>query len=113
MVTILQVVIGNKIDVEESKRMISSKRAMTFCQSKGNIPYFETSAKEAVNVEQAFEGMFFFFFFGLNMNRERYANMLKVIARSALAQEEAEEFNGEFSDPINIHLDSDRDGCAC
>lgn len=51
-----QVVIGNKIDVEENKRMISSKRAMTFCQSKGNIPYFETSAKEAVNVEQAFEG---------------------------------------------------------
>ncbi len=42
--------------MEESKRMISSKRAMTFCQSKGNIPYFETSAKEAVNVEQAFEG---------------------------------------------------------
>ncbi len=38
--------------------MISSKRAMTFCQSKGGIPYFETSAKEAVNVEQAFEGMF-------------------------------------------------------
>lgn len=36
--------------------MISSKRAMTFCQSKGNIPYFETSAKEALNVEQAFEG---------------------------------------------------------
>lgn len=36
--------------------MISSKRAMTFCQSKGGIPYFETSAKEAVNVEQAFEG---------------------------------------------------------
>ena len=37
--------------------MISSKRAMTFCQSKGGIPYFETSAKEAVNVEQAFEGI--------------------------------------------------------
>lgn len=48
--------IGNKIDVEESKRVISSKRAMTFCQSKGGLPYFETSAKEAVNVEQAFEG---------------------------------------------------------
>lgn len=52
-----QVVLGNKIDVEENKRMISSKRAMTFCQSKGGIPYFETSAKEAVNVEQAFEGI--------------------------------------------------------
>jgi hypothetical protein len=35
---------------------ISTKRAMTFCQSKGGIPYFETSAKEAINVEQAFEG---------------------------------------------------------
>jgi Ras-related protein Rab-7A len=66
------VVIGNKIDVEESKRMVSTscssnarklrvcqisqKRAMTYCQSKGGIPYFETSAKEAINVEQAFEG---------------------------------------------------------
>lgn len=50
------VVLGNKIDVEESKRVISTKRAMTFCQSKGSIPYFETSAKEAINVEQAFEG---------------------------------------------------------
>jgi len=66
-------VLGNKIDVEENKRVvstepvlrkaiclphvqISSKRAMTFCQSKGGIPYFETSAKEAINVEQAFEG---------------------------------------------------------
>jgi hypothetical protein len=29
---------------------------MAFCQSKGGIPYFETSAKEAMNVEQAFEG---------------------------------------------------------
>jgi hypothetical protein len=37
--------------------MISSKRAQAFCQAKGGIPYFETSAKEAVNVEQAFEGM--------------------------------------------------------
>ena len=51
-----KVVLGNKIDVEENRRVISSKRAMAFCQSKGNIPYFETSAKEAVNVEQAFEG---------------------------------------------------------
>ena len=53
-----QVVLGNKIDVEESKRVISTKRAMTFCQSKGGVPYFETSAKEAINVEQAFEGKY-------------------------------------------------------
>ena len=50
------VVLGNKVDVDESKRVVSSKRAAAFCQSKGGIPYFETSAKEAVNVEQAFEG---------------------------------------------------------
>lgn len=31
---------------------------MTFCQSKGGIPYFETSAKDAINVEQAFEGAY-------------------------------------------------------
>ncbi|KAI8358146.1 small GTPase superfamily [Mortierella sp. GBAus27b] len=49
------VVIGNKIDMEESKRMISQKRAMNWCQSKGSIPYFETSAKEAINIEQAFQ----------------------------------------------------------
>lgn len=90
--------------------MISSKRAMTFCQSKGNIPYFETSAKEAVNVEQAFEGE-------LWIQPSSIAPVVLtrslVIARSALAQEEAEEFSGEFSDPINIHLDNERDGCAC
>lgn len=28
---------------------------MAWCTSKGNIPYFETSAKEATNVEQAFQ----------------------------------------------------------
>lgn len=90
--------------------MISSKRAMTFCQSKGNIPYFETSAKEAVNVEQAFEGASFLF---VRYSLDSLLTVPAVIARSALAQEEAEEFSGEFSDPINIHLDNDRDGCAC
>lgn len=48
------VVIGNKID-EQNKRKISSCRASTWCKSKNNIPYFETSAKNAVNVDQAFE----------------------------------------------------------
>lgn len=36
-----------------------------------------------------------------------------VIARNALAQEESEEFSGDFSDPIDIHIDRDNDGCAC
>ena len=38
---------------------------------------------------------------------------LIVIARNALAQEESEEFSGDFQDPINIHIENDRDGCAC
>ena len=32
------VLLGNKIDVEEGKRMVSQKRAMAWCQSKGNVP---------------------------------------------------------------------------
>lgn len=91
--------------------MISSKRAMTFCSSKGNIPYFETSAKEAVNVEQAFEGEYCH-------NDTLFIALLKlflpVIAKSALIEEETEDYNGDFNDPgINIHLDSERDSCNC
>jgi len=85
------VVLGNKIDMGEDRRMITQKRAHAYCQSRGQMPYFETSAKESINVEQAFE----------------------VIARNALAQEESEEYGGDFSDPININLDQERDGCAC
>lgn len=50
------VVLGNKVDVDSSKRVISTSRAKSFCDAKGDLPYFETSAKEAINVEQAFEG---------------------------------------------------------
>lgn len=105
---------------------ISSKRAMTFCQSKGGIPYFETSAKEAINVEQAFEGSSTTFdklymllveatpLSGSQSYRRLNADIVYlVIARNALAQEESEEFSGDFSDPINIHIENDRDGCAC
>jgi len=48
------IVLGNKIDLENS-RVVGQKKAQAWCQSKGNIPYFETSAKEAINVEQAFQ----------------------------------------------------------
>ena len=34
---------------------MSTRRAQQWCQSKNEIPYFETSAKEAINVEQAFQ----------------------------------------------------------
>ncbi|KAI8342948.1 small GTPase superfamily [Chlamydoabsidia padenii] len=87
------VVLGNKVDVDESKRMVSQKRAMSFCQAKGNIPYFETSAKEAINVEQAFQ----------------------TIAKNALQQETDVELYSNFNDPIRIDNDNTKDinGCAC
>jgi len=50
------VVLGNKIDVDGgNSRTVSEKKAKAWCASKGNIPYFETSAKEGFNVEAAFE----------------------------------------------------------
>jgi len=47
------VVLGNKADLA-SKRQVSTAKAKAWCQSKGNIPHFETSAKDSLNVEQAF-----------------------------------------------------------
>ena len=47
------VVIGNKIDLEN--RVVSNKRVQGLCQSKNGIHYFECSAKNNINVEQAFQ----------------------------------------------------------
>ncbi|XP_048837755.1 ras-related protein Rab-7b isoform X1 [Brienomyrus brachyistius] len=85
------VVLGNKIDLEN--RQVTTKRAQAWCQSKNGIPYFETSAKEAINVDQAFQ----------------------TIARNALKQEsEVETY--DFPDQIKLRDDkpvSSSDGCGC
>jgi len=48
------VVLGNKADMD-NRRQVSTSKAKAWCASKGDIPFFETSAKEAMNVEQAFQ----------------------------------------------------------
>jgi len=85
------VVIGNKIDVE-NQRVVSTKRLQTWCASKGDIPFFETSAKEAINVEQAFQ----------------------TIARNALTQDKDEPI--VFPATVTVASETEQKpsgGCAC
>ena len=49
------VLLGNKVDLDN--RAVPTRRAQAWCDSNNNIPYFETSAKDAINVEQAFEAI--------------------------------------------------------
>ncbi|KAI5109246.1 ras-related protein Rab-7a [Silurus meridionalis] len=72
---------------------VTTKRAQAWCQSKNNIPYFETSAKEAINVEQAFQ----------------------TIARNALKQETEVELYNEFPDQIKLERNdgSNSSGSQC
>ncbi|XP_027002309.1 ras-related protein rab7 [Tachysurus fulvidraco] len=86
-------VLGNKIDLEN--RQVTTKRAQAWCQSKNNIPYFETSAKEAINVEQAFQ----------------------TIARNALKQETDLDTGIEIPDQIKLDRNdissSSEQSCSC
>ena len=88
------IIIGNKIDVDDSKKIPSLSKKLnniTNNQMGGlNYPVF------GVNVEAAFE----------------------VIAKMALQQEELNASNGndvndDYNDAINIHLDSEASACGC
>jgi len=88
------VVIGNKVDLEH--RQVSAKRAQTWCQQKNEIPYFETSAKESINVEEAFH----------------------TIARNALAREaeidlDLDRFPAEIQLGNRPNTEPPRDACSC
>lgn len=87
------VVLGNKVDVEESKRQVSQKRAQSWCQSKNNLQYYETSAKEAINLEEAFE----------------------AIARDALKQEALVDQFNDYPDPLRLDAEnfSQANSCSC
>ncbi|KAJ2772271.1 Ras- protein Rab-7A, partial [Coemansia nantahalensis] len=85
------VVVGNKVDME-GKRAVSQKRAMEWCASKGNIPYFETSAKKNTNVDAAF----------------------RTVVINAMDQETEADIANDFPDPIRLSTDDhDSQDCAC
>ncbi len=49
-------VLGNKSDLAQgTKRAVPAQRAGAWAASKGDVPSFETSAKDAQNVESAFQ----------------------------------------------------------
>ena len=48
------VLIGNKSD-KIDERKVDEARIKKYCELKGSMPYFETSAKNSANVECAFE----------------------------------------------------------
>ena len=48
------VVIGSKVDLE-SERRVPSQKALQWCKENGNLPYFEISSKQSINIAEAFQ----------------------------------------------------------
>lgn len=47
------IIIGNKVDIADRK--VTPEEATRWCEENSKMPYYETSAKDSTNVEQAFE----------------------------------------------------------
>jgi len=47
--------LGNKSDKPKQERKVSEEQAIHWCKGKNDMPFFESSAKNNVNVEQAFQ----------------------------------------------------------
>ena len=74
---------------------VTTKQLHQWCSLKGGIASFESSAKEAINVEQAFQ----------------------EAARKALAQEMQHDQYNDFPDQIQLNANTPsqqpREGCSC
>ena len=81
-------VLGNKTDLEDS-RVISSRKAEGWCKSKDNMSYFETSAKDNLNVDEAF----------------------LEIARAALQREPAED--EQINSSVDVAAETPKKGGGC
>ncbi|XP_014628466.1 ras-related protein Rab7 isoform X2 [Glycine soja] len=76
---------------EEFLKQVSEKKAKDWCAAKGNIPYFETSAKEDYNVDAAF----------------------LCIAKAALANEHEQDIYFQGIPEAAVPENEQRSGCAC
>lgn len=87
------VILGNKVDVDESRREVTEKAAQELAQNLGNVPVFLTSAKNAINVDTAF----------------------REVARCALQQnsQDSNLIDDDLGDAINIELEGEARSCNC
>lgn len=92
------VVIGNKIDLEN--RQVTARQAKEFCSKHGNLPYFEASAKDSIEVDNAFQ--------------KAAAEALKQFR--ATSTEQPASPNASFNEPVDLDTAPEpeqQDGCAC
>jgi len=84
------VVLGNKSDMA-SQRQVSQQKAKGWCSSKGDIPHFETSAKEGENVNKAFD----------------------TIAMNALQQENSNPQVNLIPENLNLNVPAQKESRGC
>ncbi|XP_070553895.1 ras-related protein Rab-9A-like [Ptychodera flava] len=87
------VVIGNKVDVPPEQREVTTQEAEMWCEGNGEVPYYETSAKDSINVDEAFTA---------------------VVKQLHKLEEKLEFKSGQYSDTVKLGKQrSTKDGCSC